>query len=354
MDPPAPANDLVHSQALSILGNASQPLDKGQLDAHGQHIRVSVSNDGDVDIANVFVQYWVCAFNAGFSSKLFLPSALGSVGRQVPTTAPSADIVEAHKNHPFLDPVEWYPTTKELDDAGLRDPNNLGAEIHACLYANVFVGGGEGTQIADLAAEMAKLPSGFDLNDRHHAQRNIALFYPDPNNPPPLTMKLWMHVGNPDIEAAQEVQIVINEVTLPPRRVPDPIVLDHLLRNPRILSAEEDFGCEGDESLLERTIPGLAIRVGDELQPIRTARTPLDDLRIEAGDLCEREPTITLGADDFQGIRLVANLPEDEDGENVLRVFDVAQMRDGRAVGEARVLFLNAPAEVEPQSSYAD
>jgi hypothetical protein len=338
MDPRSPATDLYHSQALSIIGS-NHPVDKAQLDTGGQFVRISLNNDSATDIPNVFVQYWVCAFNAGFSKHLFLPSALGTVGRQIPAGGSSNEIVEHGVNHTVQDPNEWKPTTSELDAAGLRDPNDPAAEIHACLLANVFSPQDRGS--AKIDAE----PPVLDLTNPHHAQRNIALFYAQGQAVPAVPMNLWMHVGNPDPESEREVQLTIRETHLRKGSELEANVADHLLRNARIERT--------DASLAPDAVAGIGLLVDGELQPIRLAREPLDDLRIEAGKVCDREPTIELGPDGFLGIRLQATLPEDERGANVLRIFDVVQRFDGTSVGEARVLFLNVPEETDRDSAYA-
>ena len=332
MDPPVGAPPYL-SQALRVVnktGGSTQPVDRAQLDTANQFVQVSVNNNGQSNVSNAIVQWWACAFSAGMAKSLFLPSAGSTVGRQLP-----ADTVLVGVNHTFEDPNQWKPTTAEIDAAGLRDPANPAADIHACLFGNVFSPGVDG-------AQMTVQPPNFSdiATNGHHAQRNMALFYAPGQTIPPVPMNIWMHVGNADPKRAREFQLTITERGL--GRQLEPLVAQHLQRDARIEPVKG--------SLARGAIPGLAVRIGGELRPILPAKTPLEDLRIEVAAR-KPAPKLVLEPDGFAGIRLLAKLPKEG---NVLRIFDVDQTLDGRSVGGARVLFLNVPDKVKRQPASVD
>ena len=257
-------------------------------------------------------------------------------GKQIDPSSPSTHVVPAGLNHVFEDPFK--PTSAEV--APLADPNNPDADFHACILANVFSGPPtpEGTKNpATTTVPPTSDPSWDPAGNPRHAQRNIALVTPDSDGV--RAMDFMMHVGNPDPDGEGRFELEIRETIV--RRAPrgfGRVDIDHLLRHPRIVALKAPGLREPRGAL-----PPLAIRLGDEQLPIRLATKPLSDLQIDAGDGAAPRTRIELGPDAARQIRLQATVSEPD---NSLRVFDVVQRRGRRPVGGARVLFLNAPAEL--------
>lgn len=339
MDPPLGGGPFYLSQALAVVNrtHGGQPVDKPLLDTtDDQVMTITVGNNGQAAVTNVFVQYWVCAFSAGMASSLYLPTAGGMKGKQIDPSSTSTHVVPAGLNHVFEDPFK--PTSAEV--APLADPLHPDADFHACILANVFSGpptpeGAKNPATATVppTSDPAWNPAG---NPRH-AHRNITLVTPDADAVDQLDF--MMHVGNPDFRRKGTFELEIRE-TLPRKGGFGPVDLGHLLRNPRIVAPK------GRKALANRrpadALRGLAVRVGDELVPIELPTEPLRELRIEGGKKAGPQTQIALRADAAAQIRLQAGLPRTD---NALRMFDVLQSRDGRPVGGARVLFLNVPPE---------
>lgn len=341
MDPPLNGGVFYLSQALAVVNHTTggQPLDKPLLDTtDDQRMTITVGNNGADEITNVFVQYWVCAFSAGMASSLYLPTTNGMKGKQLDPGLTSNHSVPAGLNHVFEDP--FNPTSAEV--ATLADPLDPDADFHACILANVY--SGDPPPDGEPLTATATVPPTSDpdwnpAGNPHHAQRNIALVTPGTDGV--RAMNFMMHLGNPDPDNDGRFELAIRE-TLVRRGRPGfgRIELDHLLRHPRIVQLERPAPLAARPA--RGALPALGIRLGDDLAPIRFASTRLRDLQIDDGERQGPRTRIELGADATRQIRLQASLPE---ADNALRIFDVVQSRDGRPVGGARVLFLNAPAE---------
>ncbi len=343
MQPPLNGGAPWLSQALAVINPAAtnQPVDRPLLDTD-QTMTITVGNSnppGGPSVTNVFAQYWVCAFSAGMASKLYLPSANGMKGEQIPVGQSSTHSVDAGQTHVFED--AFRPTSAEVAD--LADKENPGADFHACILANVFSSGlptPEGAKLMTTPTIPPTSPQAGVWNpagDVRQAQRNIALVTPVTDGV--KAMDFMMHAGNPDLKIDGRFEMQITE-TIVEAGVKGfgAVEIDHLLRHPGIVRLKPRQGVRPKPGAL----PALAMKLGDDLEPIRMATKPLRGLQIDTGDGDGPKAKIALGADEARQIRLQARLPE---ADNTLRVFDVVQYRGRKQVGGARVLFLNAPAE---------
>jgi len=340
MDPPIGGGTWYLSQALAVVNNTTggQPVDRPLVDTTDDQVMTITVRNGKKPVDNVFVQYWVCAFSAGFAGPLYLPiSANGMKGKQIDPFEPSTHSVPGGLNHVFTD--SFKPTSAEV--APLVDPTNPNADFHACILANVYSlkPTPDGARIpATTTVPPTAFPAWNPVGNPHHAQRNITLVTPDTDGVKKIDF--MMHAGNPDPEIDVKFELEIRELHLG-RGQPQigKVELDHLLRHPRIVKRES----ERRPTPTRDPLATIAIQLGNKLVPIKLATKPLRSLQIDAGDRAAPRTRIALGPDAAAQIRLQADLPEEE---NVLRIFDVVQSRDGKAVGGARVLFLNAPTAI--------